>query len=153
MWTFEEALGKTSDNAALVNEILTHSSRAKETGRKSNERLAHLGDAVLELAVRQALFKRSPRIETKGELTDEKRKFVNNAALAAIAADWPKPDGNLGWPLSKKKVMAEVFEAVVGAVYVDSNYNFPAAAAVALSLVGLSETSAGFGQSAGTLDG
>jgi dsRNA-specific ribonuclease len=65
------------ENARLV---LTHSSN---DGKSNNEALAFLGDAVVELAVRDPLFRAHPDWK-KGALTDKKRDFVRNRELAKL---------------------------------------------------------------------
>ena len=119
----EKVLGHHFTRKALAEEAMTHASFANEhPGRPSNERLVHLGDAVLELIVRDRLFHDRGQAR-KGELTDAKKPWVNNKALAAAAANWPKPDvsSGLSWLMGRQKIMAQTVEAVVGAVYEDTH--------------------------------
>ena len=119
----EKILGHHFANKSLAEQAMTHSSFANEhPGRMSNERLAHLGDAIIEVVVRERLFHDQPQAG-KGDLTDAKNALVNNKRLAEAATDWPKPDvsSGLSWLMGRQKIMAQTVEAVVGAVYEDTH--------------------------------
>lgn len=124
----ERAIGHSFLRKELLNEALTHSSLLNEPrgkGRKSNQRLAHLGDAVLELIVRSALFDQLPHA-TKGQLTDAKKDLVRNSTLASITRTKQLGDSlERGKSQAKvpanDRVLAEAFEALVGAVFLDSD--------------------------------
>ena len=74
---FEEHLGYSFKRTRLLEEALTHSSYANETGiRPSNERLEYLGDAVLELCVSEILFIDHPDY-SEGELTKARTSVVS----------------------------------------------------------------------------
>lgn len=112
----------------LLTEALTHSTLANEDARASgNQRLAHLGDAALELAVREALFRRFPKAD-KGLLTEKKKALVSDEAFAACAAtlelDRALTGGQGFTPQSvNPTVLSEAFEALAGAVYLDGGFD------------------------------
>lgn len=124
----ERAIYHVFRDRRLLEQALTHSTRTNEhEGAIGNQRLAHLGDSVLEVAVRDALFRRFPNA-TKGELTDKKQVIVSDEALAACARklDLGKAiAGGQGLTLENLNdtVLAEAFEALLGAVYLDSDYD------------------------------
>ncbi len=112
-----------------VQEVLTHSTLLNEPpgqGRRDNTRLAHLGDAVIGLAVRSALFRRFPDAD-KGTLTKAASNLVSDPALATLAKRLKIGKllmGGLSLDESRDKdtVLAELFEAAIGAVFVESDY-------------------------------
>src|SRR5260221_3224832 len=68
---------------------MTHSSYANEyrsLGRRDNERLEYLGDAVLQLVTAEYLYKIRPSAH-EGELTQTRSAMVNTNTLASLAAD------------------------------------------------------------------
>lgn len=127
----EEKLGYTFTNRDLLIEALTHRSYLNEhreyTG-SHNERLEFLGDAVLELAVTVFLFHKFPA-KPEGELTAFRAALVNTVSLAETSQALGVGDFLL---LSKGEakdtgrardvILADVFEAIIGAVYLDSGY-------------------------------
>ncbi|MEX0909704.1 MAG: ribonuclease III [Candidatus Paceibacterota bacterium] len=100
----------------------------KELGFGHNERLEFLGDAVLELVVTDELFTRYPE-KSEGELTAVRASIVNTKSLSEAALQLKINDCLL---LSKGEskstgrarsyILANTFEAVVGALYTDSGY-------------------------------
>ncbi|MEK7513013.1 MAG: ribonuclease III [Patescibacteria group bacterium] len=131
-----ETLGKTIGinfrRVELLKEALTHRSYLNENPSwplPDNERLEYLGDAVLELAVTEFLFKTFPE-KQEGELTSFRAALVNYQMLAAVARSIKLDDFLL---LSKGEakdtgkarevILANAFEAIVGAVYLDQGYD------------------------------
>lgn len=116
------ALPHTFRDPAFLTEALTHAS----TGRTpDNERLEFLGDAVLDLLVAEELFRRDPS-RTEGDLTERKSAVVSRRALAEAARDLrlgqlatfgPGVNDRSALPRS---VLANLYEAVLGAVYLDA---------------------------------
>ena len=111
----------------LLGQALTHRSYAVEKGRESpdNERLEFLGDAVLDLLVGELLFHTFPD-SPEGDLTKMRASLVNERSLAARA----KEIGLDGFIMlgrgeektggrTKPSILANAFEAVLGAVYLD----------------------------------
>lgn len=106
----------------LYAEAFVHKSAYKEVGY-SQERLEHLGDAVLQLCVTHLLFKKYPH-ESEGVLTRMRTKVVNGATLAQIGRRMrldslvtvQKIAANA---LTHDRLYEDTFEALVGAVYLD----------------------------------
>src|SRR3954469_51026 len=85
---FAASLGLAFKDLDLFVEALTHRSylnEHKESIGGHNERLEFLGDAVLELAVTDFLFKKFPA-KPEGELTAYRAALVNTVSLADTAA-------------------------------------------------------------------
>jgi ribonuclease-3 len=114
----EALIGYHFRDADLLAQALTHASVAP-TRAESNERLEFLGDSVLALAVCQALYQR------EGEMTKIKSAVVSRVTCAAIAEGLGLCQlVSLGKGMAKPGAMplsvaAAVFEAVVGAIYLD----------------------------------
>lgn len=114
----------------LLKTALTHRSalNEKKGSDQSNERLEFLGDAILELVVSDFLFKTYPHLP-EGQLTQKRAAIVQTKTLAAAALKL-----NLGQNLIMSKgekkaggqtnvsLLANTFEALVGAVYLDQGF-------------------------------
>ena len=103
---------------------LTHRS-AVRGAEGSNERLEFLGDTVLDLCVGEALLDRFPKADS-GELTKLKSLYVSNEHLAGVAnrldlAEFLQVGGGqrLVGDRTEQRILANAFEAVLGAVYLD----------------------------------
>lgn len=129
---FEKKLDLSFTNKDLLREAFTHRSYINENKRSDlthNERLEFLGDAVLELIVTDHLFKKYPD-RTEGDLTSYRSALVNAVILGEVAQRLGMNDYLL---LSKGEakdtgkarqiILANTFEAVIGAVYLDQGYN------------------------------
>ncbi|WP_100399374.1 ribonuclease III [Bacillus sp. FJAT-44742] len=113
----------------LLIQAFTHSSYVNEHRIRSvndNERLEFLGDAVLELAVSQHLFKGFPTM-SEGEMTKLRAAIVCEASLANLAEGLQFGDLVLlgkGEEMTggrrRPALLADVFEAFIGALYLDS---------------------------------
>lgn len=127
----EKRLGVSFRHKELLQEALTHRSYINENPSwpvGQNERLEFLGDAVLELAVTEFLFKRFPE-KPEGELTSLRAAMVNTTMLARRAAEIglneamflsrgeAKDTGR-----ARQYLLANAFEAFVGALYLDQGY-------------------------------
>jgi len=115
----------------LLKQAFIHRSYINEntnTGLSHNERLEFLGDAVLELVVTDFLYKKYPTY-TEGELTALRSSLVNAIIVSDTALKMGMNDFLL---LSKGEskdngkarqyILANTFEAYVGAVYLDQGY-------------------------------
>ncbi len=117
---------------ALLELALTHSS----TGRpEDNERLEFLGDAALDLIVAEELYRLHPDL-AEGDLTELKAWVVSRRTLAAAAQKLElEPRARVGRGLDRRalsrSVLANLYEAVLGAVYLDAGLD--AAARFALT--------------------
>jgi ribonuclease III len=123
----ETRLAHRFHSAELLEQALTHGSRAYERGDASrgNERLEFLGDAVLNLVVSERLMSLWPQA-SEGTLSRARAAAVNTAALAASARRLGLSslirlgrgeEGSGG--RDKPSILADVFEAVLGALYLD----------------------------------
>jgi len=115
-----DAIGHSFEDPGLLDLALTH---ASVDGAEPNERLEFLGDTVLDLIVAEWLFQHHPE-KREGELTKAKAWIVSRKTLADAARDmglWEaarKGRGLVGTDPSRA-VLANLFEAVLGAIYLD----------------------------------
>ncbi len=126
-----ETINYQFNNPALLQKALTHRSFAVENGHISgldNERLEFLGDAVLDLVVSDLLWRSYPN-EQEGPLSHRRAALVSEGTLAVVGQELHLPDllilgkgeKQSGGAL-KPRLVASAFEALVGAIYLDSNY-------------------------------
>lgn len=108
-------------NMDLLEEALTHRSRQG----KNNERLEYLGDSILGFIVAKRLFDRFPDA-TEGELSRCRSKLVKGDTLAKLARTLNLGDFLLLGPgelksggYRRNSTLADAFEAIIGAVYLD----------------------------------
>jgi ribonuclease-3 len=120
------ALGYAFADRELAATALAHPSYAHEVdGSRGNERLEFLGDAVLDLVVAQLLYEVHPEW-SEGELTRARATLVNKGSLAGHARGLGlgalvrlgRTEQRSGGS-NKDSVLANCFEAVIGAVYLD----------------------------------
>ncbi|MDA8431830.1 MAG: ribonuclease III [Nitrospiraceae bacterium] len=127
----ERKIGYHFRDRDLLSESLTHKSFYHENKGKTrsyNERLEFLGDSVVGLVVVEYLFLLGERYE-ESVLAKMKSFLVCEAVLAEIASSVSlgrhillgKGEESTGGR-AKKSILADVFEAVIGAVYLDSGY-------------------------------
>lgn len=127
----QEKIGYTFQNPSFLEQALTHSSYANERhlGKLAcNERMEFLGDAVLELAVSEFLFKEYPD-ESEGKLTRKRASIVCEHTLALCANEI-----QLGTYLRMGKgeevtggrkrdsITSDALEALIGAIYLDGGF-------------------------------
>ena len=119
----EKSLGYRFKDRELVAQSLTHKSYAKT---KNNERLEFLGDAVLDLVVAEYLYNRFP-LEPEGELSKLRASLVSEKGFMELSlkAGLDKymlissaEENNEG--RIKASLLANVFEALMGAIYIES---------------------------------
>lgn len=125
MKNIEDYLGYRFNNPDLLKHALTHSSYAHEHNVKDNEVLEFLGDAVLELIVRDYLVKTYPYL-TEGELSKLKAHLVTKSTLANVAKDIHLGEAlllsagerkNQGW--DNDSILCDALEAILAAIYLD----------------------------------
>jgi ribonuclease-3 len=123
--SLESALGHVFRDVSLLEIALQHPSYAHEIdGSRGNERLEYLGDAVLGLAAARLLFEAHPDWD-EGHLSRARAALVNRHALAEHARALGIPaSARLGRTerksgAQKVRVLANLFEAAVGALYLD----------------------------------
>ena len=116
---------------SLLEEALTHPSYVNEARERAthNERLEFLGDAVLELAISTYLYVAYPHC-SEGELTKMRASLVQSETLARLAhrlhlgAHLRMGRGEmLGGGAERQNNLENVFEAVIGAVYLDRGWD------------------------------
>ncbi|UOE92872.1 ribonuclease III [Alkalihalobacillus sp. LMS39] len=124
----EQLLGLTFHDNKLLIQAFTHSSYVNEhriNPCKDNERLEFLGDAVLELAVSQYLYKNFDTM-SEGDMTKLRAAIVCEASLANLANELAfgqlvllgKGEEMTGGR-QRPALLADVFESFVGALYLD----------------------------------
>lgn len=125
----EAALGYSFTDQTLLLRALTHRSALMAKDRADYERLEFLGDAVLDLSVAHVLSDRYPEAR-EGELSKMRAALVNTQTLSEIAKGLNvSPFIRLGrGELSsggneRPSILADVMEAIVGAIYRDSSYD------------------------------
>jgi ribonuclease-3 len=124
-----ERIGYAFNNFSLVELALTHASaRPSLKQNEDNERLEFLGDRVLGLAVAELLTASFPEA-SEGELARRFNQLVRAETCAEIAQRWEL--GKLivmsggeaeSGGRSKKTILANACEAVLGAIFLDSGY-------------------------------
>ena len=124
----QEQTGYLPHHIEYYRQALMHSS-AKHTGANghaiNNERLEFLGDAILDAAVGDIVFKRFPG-KREGFLTSTRSKVVSRETLNAIAKainleNWITTGKNIEHKHNSYMV-GNAFEALVGALYLDHGY-------------------------------
>lgn len=118
------------NNRELLKEALTHKSYCIELNvdQPNFERLEYLGDSVLNFIVAEDLFKQYPN-DNEGLLSKKRASLVNQSTLNQIALNCELAEQIILGPGEKKqlshlkpRVLASCFEAIIGAVYLDSDY-------------------------------
>lgn len=128
---FEKKLGLDFKNKDLLTQAFVHRSYLNENpdfNLDQNERLEFLGDAVLELVITAHLYKSFPQ-KDEGELTNWRAALVNAKMLTRVAEQLGFNDflllsrgetKELG--KARQYILANTFEALIGAIYLDSGY-------------------------------
>ena len=127
MTTLEEKLGYTFQNPDLLDNALTHSSRANESRGKlqSNERLEFLGDSILGMVVADHLFRNHPDLP-EGDLTRTRAALVCEDSLVEVARELGLGEylrlgkgESSGGGRERPSIQADAVEAVLAAIYLD----------------------------------
>ncbi|HVP18776.1 MAG TPA: ribonuclease III [Spirochaetia bacterium] len=127
---FERHTGIRFRELEFLNQAFTHRSFANELGEsaENNERLEFLGDSVLGLAVSEYLYETLPD-QPEGELARIKSFVVSEASLSEIARTLRVDNYILigrgeeySGGRSKKAILADCLEAIIGAYYLDSGF-------------------------------
>ena len=142
-WDFrrlEENLGYAFQNPKLLKTALTHSSYANEAhnGTRSNERLEFLGDAVLSIVVSDYIFRNCPHLP-EGELTKMRASLVCEKSLQRFSRvleigsflRLSRGEQNSGGA-ERSSILADAFEAVLAAIYLDGGMERPGSSSCAL---------------------
>jgi ribonuclease-3 len=116
-------IGYSFSQPELLIQALTHRSAKGQ----HNERLEFLGDSILGFVIAEALFEKFPKHD-EGDLTRMRSSLVKGVTLAEIGRDF-----NLGEHLilgpgelksgghRRESILEDAIEAIIGAVYLDSN--------------------------------
>lgn len=120
-----------TSNRSLYRQAFTHSSYTNEKKTKTGhyERLEFIGDGVLDLVLADLVYKTYPKLD-QGELSKLRIYFVNGVTLTKYARKYhfdqvlllgkgQKTNGG-----SNDKILEDVFEAFLGAVYLDQGFDF-----------------------------
>lgn len=107
----------------LVRQALTH----RSAGKKNNERLEFLGDALLDYIVGELLYEAYPSA-TEGDLTRMRAAIVNKSALALLASQLSlgnylylgAGEASSGGK-QRESILADSLEALIAAVYLDGD--------------------------------
>lgn len=129
---FETSIGVSFKDKALLQQAFTHRSYINEqanSGLEHNERLEFLGDAVLELVVTDHLYILYPD-KPEGDLTAFRSALVNTRSISHAADELGANDYLLlskgesrDMGKARQYILANTFEAVVGAMYLDQGYD------------------------------
>jgi len=116
-------LGYTFRDEALLVSALTH----RSVGHNNNERLEFLGDSILGMVIAAELYNRFPA-SSEGELSRMRASLVKGETLSEIARELSVGDylklgpGELkSGGFRRDSILADAFEALLGAVYLDSD--------------------------------
>ncbi|MDB4954051.1 MAG: ribonuclease, partial [Myxococcales bacterium] len=127
----ESVLGYRFKDRALLDQALRHASWCNEQTAarlEDNERFEFLGDAVLDLVVGHRLMTRYPQLR-EGELSVTRAQVVSETGLSEVAAQlgigqWimlGKGEEKSGGR-AKASILADAFEALLAAVYLDGGF-------------------------------
>ena len=117
-------LGYQFASPALLKLALTHRSH----GATNNERLEFLGDSILNLVIGQELFNRFPEAR-EGQLSRLRSQLVKGETLAELAREFDVGDCLIlgegeakSGGHSRDSILADSVEAIIGAIYSETNY-------------------------------
>ncbi len=118
------ALGHAFTDLPLLEQALTH----RSFGRRNNERLEFLGDALLNMLVAEFIFEQHPRA-SEGDMTRLRASLVCGSALAELAREGEIGDELLLGPgelktggFRRESILADTFEALIAAIYLDAGW-------------------------------
>lgn len=129
---FCSQLGINLHNLTLLDIALTHSSYAHEAKGhpQHNERIEFLGDSVLSIIVSTYMFANYPKM-SEGLLTKYRAHLVCEASLYGYAKKMGIGDclllgkgEELGGGRQRASILADAFESVLGAVYMDQGFEY-----------------------------
>jgi ribonuclease-3 len=128
----EKELNIFFNNKELLKNAFIHRSYLNENKKRtvvSNEKLEFLGDSVLSLISSQYLFINYP-LYSEGEYTDIKASVVKTESLAATSAKlnlgeylYLSKGEEKGGGRRNKNILADCFEAVLAAIFIDKGFN------------------------------
>lgn len=126
----QKILERPFNDVELLATAFTHRSYVNEhrsTAKEHNERLEFLGDAVLELVVTEYLYRNYS--DPEGVLTNWRAALVRTESISAAASRLGFVEmmrlsrgERRGSDRAKHQILANAFEAVIGAIYLDQGY-------------------------------
>ncbi|MFT5281027.1 MAG: ribonuclease-3 [Flavobacteriaceae bacterium] len=129
---FQKRIGISFEEISFLEQAFTHRSYLNENpnlGRGHNERLEFLGDAVLELVVTNYLYHEYPD-HPEGDLTAYRSSLVNTNSISEAASELGMNEclmlsrgESRDTGRARQYILANTFEAVVGAIYLDRGYD------------------------------
>lgn len=125
--TLETLLELKMNRSELLTQAMTHASYANEHDNEDNERLEFLGDAVIGLLMGELLFNKG--IITEGDMSKKRAQAVCEEALNHYASKIKLSEylllgkgGELSNGRENPSIIADAFEALFGAVYIDKGF-------------------------------
>ncbi len=125
--SLQAKLGYAFVDGSLLALALTHRSWAEEHAGGNNERLEYLGDAVVELVVTEYLVEHFPAA-SEGPMSRARSRLVRTDTLAKLGRAWGLGEHLLlgrgesaSGGADKDSLLANAVEAVLGAIYQDSD--------------------------------
>lgn len=123
---YERKIGYTFKNKYLLENALTHSSYVNEHGGQSNQRMEFLGDSVLSIIISDKIFRHMKNVD-EGVLTKTRATLVCEEGLDKLAVKIDlgsmlllgKGEELMGGR-KKASIIADAFEALLAAIYLDS---------------------------------
>lgn len=118
-------------NKDLIEQAFTHSSYVNEhkVSLGDNERLEFMGDAVLQIYSADRLYKIKPELK-EGLMSTRRSNLVSEKALAEIVREFKLNDYLLlgigeekSGGRNRDSVISDMFEAFIGAIYLDSGFD------------------------------
>ncbi|HEY8010141.1 MAG TPA: ribonuclease III [Rudaea sp.] len=111
------------------NELRERALSHRSVGADNNERLEFFGDALVNLVVTEQIYEKFPKAD-EGELTRLRARLVSEPALAEVAREIDLGDelrlgpGELkSGGFRRDSILADAFEALIAAVYLDGGWN------------------------------
>ncbi len=118
-----KSLGYRFNQSELLQRALSH----RSVGSDNNERLEFLGDSILSYVISVELFQRFPQID-EGGLSRLRASLVKGDTLALVARELSLGDYLLLGPgelksggFRRSSILADALEALLGAIYIDSD--------------------------------
>lgn len=122
--SLERKLGYTYQSKDLLVRAITH----RSAGANHNERLEFLGDSVLSLVIAEVLYLRFPQV-SEGDMSRMRATLVREKTLAEIAREFELGEYLILGPgelksggYRRESILADTVEALIGAIYLDSNF-------------------------------
>jgi ribonuclease-3 len=128
----EDRVGHRFKEIKWLDQALTHKSFIYETNhpeKVANEVLEFLGDSVLNLAVSHLLFRKFPDAQ-EGTLSMMRSQLVKRSSLASLSKGLQLEgylllgkSQQLDGGMQKSSILANTYEALIGAIFMDSGFN------------------------------